>query len=307
MCTGPSRSRRLKTCACHVESCPLRLSGDYVRPVDSVLVVHCAVSFRSFCAVPCSGKAGGRKQALEAARPQAGLWSHGRRYVRARPARGRYACVEWPARACPAPPGTSTARRRLVRVARTYSAKAPGCTCQHRRCLLESISRPQALGALVHDDGRVDRMHGGLQGGWPARPAEETAEPANVGVQGAGSQASHTHDTRCVCACVRARACVWRVGAAGHASRRAIAAAAASCCCVVARGQRSHRSSASSHALKQTTVQAYASARSPAAARMTARACVAPPLSGVGPIARRARDGCEGARIPPVLHALLDR
>ena len=76
--------------------------------------------------------------------------------------------------------------------------------------LLESISRPQALGALVHDDGRVDRMHGGLQGGWPARPAEETAEPANVGVQGAGSQASHTHDTRCVraCVCVCVRACV---------------------------------------------------------------------------------------------------
>ena len=90
-------------CMCHVESCPLRLSGDYVRPVDSVLVVHCAVSFRSLCAVPCSGKAGGRKQALEAARPQAGLWSHGRRYVRARSARGRYACVEWPAGACPAP------------------------------------------------------------------------------------------------------------------------------------------------------------------------------------------------------------
>ena len=44
--------------------------------------------------------------------------------------------------------------------------------------LLEPTSRPQALGALVHDDGRVDRMDGGLQGGWPARPAEKTAEPA---------------------------------------------------------------------------------------------------------------------------------
>ena len=52
---------------------------------------------------------------------------------------------------------------------------------------------------------------------------------------------------------------------------------------LAARGVGSHRSSASSHARKHTTVQAYASARSPAAARMAA----APPLS-VGAIARRA-------------------
>ena len=43
------------------------------------------------------------------------------------------------ARSCPVPPVHHTARRRLARVARTYSTEAPGRTCQHggARLLLE--------------------------------------------------------------------------------------------------------------------------------------------------------------------------
>ena len=66
---------------------------------------------------------------------------------------------------------------------------------------------------------------------------------------------------------------------------------------LAARGVGSHRSSASSHARKHTTVQAYASARSPAAARMAA----APPLS-VGAIAAR-RAGDAGAKCACLLQA----
>ena len=154
-------------------------------------------------------------------------------------------------------------------------------------------------------------MHGGLQGGRPAVPAQETAEPANGGVHGA-------RHVRCMCtaACATCMACARRVHGmcAWHVHGVCMACVPGMCtacarhvctACAVdalgrqaARGVRyifgqaarasdlSHRSSASSHALKQTTVQAYASPRSPAAARMTATACVAPPFSRVGPIAR---------------------
>ena len=146
-------------------------------------------------------------------------------------------------------------------------------------------------------------MHGGLQGGRPAVPAQETAEPANGGVHGA-------RHVRCMCtaACATCMACARRVHgmcawhvhgvcmACVHGMCTACARHVCTACAVDASGRAarasdlSHRSSASSHALKQTTVQAYASPRSPAAARMTATACVAPPLSRVGPIARRLGD-----------------
>ena len=146
-------------------------------------------------------------------------------------------------------------------------------------------------------------MHGGLQGGRPAVPAQETAEPANGGVHGA-------RHVRCMCtaACATCMACARRVHgmcawhvygvcmACVHGMCTACARHVCTACAVDASGRAarasdlSHRSSASSHALKQTTVQAYASPRSPAAARMTATICVVPLLSRVGPIARRLGD-----------------
>ena len=74
------------------------------------------------------------------------LWCHGPRCVRH--ARGWYAYGVRTVRAspeasCPAPP-VRTARRRLVRVACTYSTEAPGRTCQHGRSPTPKRSPPKA-------------------------------------------------------------------------------------------------------------------------------------------------------------------
>eukprot|EP00964_Phaeocystis_antarctica_P128909 scaffold92731_cov66-Phaeocystis_antarctica.AAC.1 len=76
------------------------------------------------------------------------LRCHGTRYVRH--TRGRYAYGARTVRgargaSCPAPP-VRTARRRLVRVARTYSTEAPGRTCKLRAARRRGRQRRRATG-----------------------------------------------------------------------------------------------------------------------------------------------------------------